>query len=135
MNGKVITKEQIEALPRCAMICAGLAVAMIEHESGKYISVDEITKLYDNAPSVGNSEPVCNLWVDPATLNYEVDRCTHPLNELIPVYTTPQPDRVAELEEALKNIGEWINTLPAGTKSATAKGVMIDCLLAQAMKG
>ena len=30
---------------------------------------------------------VCNLWINPETSEYEVDRCTHPINEVIPVYT------------------------------------------------
>ena len=41
-------------------------------------------------------------------------------------------EQVAELVEALEDVGAWINTLPAGTKSATAKGLMIDALLAKA---
>jgi hypothetical protein len=30
---------------------------------------------------------VCNLWINPETSEYEVDRCTHPISEVIPVYT------------------------------------------------
>lgn len=41
-------------------------------------------------------------------------------------------DIVAELVKALEDVGAWINNLPAGTKSATAKGLMIDALLAKA---
>lgn len=32
---------------------------------------------------------ICNLWINPETSSYEVDRCTHPINEVIPVYTAP----------------------------------------------
>lgn len=32
---------------------------------------------------------VCNLWINPETFFYEVDRGTHPINEVIPVYTAP----------------------------------------------
>lgn len=57
-----------------------------------------------------SSEPVCNLWVDPATLNYEVDRCTHPLDELIPVFTHPPAsvslEKYNRAIEALKCIDE-----------------------------
>ena len=37
---------------------------------------------------------VCNLWINPETSEYEVDRCTHPINEVIPVYTAlAQPEQ------------------------------------------
>jgi hypothetical protein len=39
--------------------------------------------------SFGNL-PLCNLWVNPETLNYEVDHCEHPLEELIPVFKSPK---------------------------------------------
>jgi hypothetical protein len=32
---------------------------------------------------------VCNLWINPKTSEYEVDRCTHPISEVIPVYISP----------------------------------------------
>lgn len=34
-------------------------------------------------------QPICNLWVDPETMQYVVDHLDHPRNELIPVYDTP----------------------------------------------
>ncbi len=55
------------------------------------------------------SEPVCYLWVDPKTQNYIVDRCDHPLNELIPVYTSP-PKREPLTDEEIENL--WQNTSP-----------------------
>lgn len=51
------------------------------------------------------------------------------------LYTSPQPSHtqlIGELVQVLDDVGAWINTLPAGTKSATAKGLMIDALLAKA---
>lgn len=48
------------------------------------------------------SEPVCNLWVDPVTKRYEVDHCTHPSNELIPVFAAPQPSAAAVRDAALE---------------------------------
>jgi hypothetical protein len=54
------------------------------------------TPLYTAPPKPAqsdNQEPaakhVCNLWINPETSFYEVDRCTHPINEVIPVYTAP----------------------------------------------
>jgi len=35
--------------------------------------------------------PLCNLWVNPETHKYEVDRCDHPLSELIPVVKQQTP--------------------------------------------
>ena len=32
---------------------------------------------------------ICNLWINPETSFYEVDRCTHPINEVFPVYAAP----------------------------------------------
>lgn len=63
------------------------------------------------------------------------------LISMFPVHSLTSPldntvqelrEQVAELVEALEDVGAWINTLPAGTKSATAKGLMIDALLAKA---
>lgn len=36
-------------------------------------------------------EPIANLWVNPETLEFEVDNFNHPIDELIPVYEAPQP--------------------------------------------
>jgi hypothetical protein len=48
---------------------------------------------------------VCNLWINPETSEYEVDRCTHPINEVIPVYTAPPPQALAKPEPvALKMV-------------------------------
>lgn len=37
-------------------------------------------------PAPRKFKHVCNLWANPDTLQYEVDHCTHPLDELIPAF-------------------------------------------------
>lgn len=68
-------------------------------------------------PADTGSRPICNLWVNPAAGAYEVDRCDHPDDELIPVYKAPQPARDAA---AIRNaaaqavIDAWRNTPDGG---------------------
>lgn len=38
------------------------------------------------APTPPKLKHVCNLWINPKNMQYEVDRLTHPNEELIPVY-------------------------------------------------
>ena len=48
---------------------------------------------------------VCNLWINPETSEYEVDRCTHPINEVIPVYTAPpRKEWVGLTDDEIKGI-------------------------------
>lgn len=51
---------------------------------------------------LGKQIPVCNLWVNPITMQYEVDHLDHPSAELIPVYKHPAPDNTALLRQALE---------------------------------
>jgi len=64
---------------------------------------DDLRALLDKAEVV-SCEPICNLWVCPATLYYKVDRGEHHNSELIPVYTSPQPSRIAELEAEIARL-------------------------------
>jgi hypothetical protein len=41
------------------------------------------------------AQPMAYLWVDPVTRNYEVDHCTHPIDEVTPVYAAPQSAPIA----------------------------------------
>lgn len=71
------------------------------------------------------SEPVCNLWVDPVTKRYEVDHCTHPTNELIPVFAAPQPSAEAVRDAAYEKAADVAMKAPitsgmADDKSAQA---------------
>lgn len=43
--------------------------------------------------------PTCNLWLDESA-NYWVDRCDHPTDQLIPVYSADRVRRA--IEEAVK---------------------------------
>lgn len=54
---------------------------------------EQLMKALETALAQPEQEPaakhVCNLLINPETSFYEVDRCTHPINEVIPVYTAP----------------------------------------------
>ena len=84
--------EKLEALPRFTEPVTGAHCvfyadinAIIEQEKSK------ISEGLKNSQAEQKPLPICNLWVNPENFNYEVDHCTHPLDELIPVYTSPQP--------------------------------------------
>ena len=86
----IISRKEIEALQK-NFTKDGLS------GNGDYIAVSDLRALLDKAEVV-SCEPICNLWVCPATLYYKVDRGEHHNSELIPVYTTPQPSRIAEID-------------------------------------
>ena len=54
---------------------------------------------------------ICNLWINPETSFYEVDRCTHPINEVFPVYTAPpRKEWVGLTDDEIKKImQQWRN--------------------------
>jgi hypothetical protein len=65
--------------------------------------------LAENELAQPEQEPVakhvCNLWINPETSEYEVDRCTHPINEVIPVYTAPpRKEWVGLTDDEIKGI-------------------------------
>ena len=53
-----------------------------------------LTALREALAEQAKQEPVathiCNLWVAPITKEYVVDHCDHPIEELIPAYSTSQ---------------------------------------------
>ena len=71
--------------------------------------------LAENELAQPEQEPVakhvCNLWINPETSEYEVDRCTHPINEVIPVYTAPpRKEWVGLTDDEIKKImQQWRN--------------------------
>jgi len=113
--------------------------------AGKYVctleQLEAFAQALQSSEPVGKVMPICNLWVNPKTLDYEVDRCTHPLNELIPVYTLPPSTvtleehnkRIAELEAAFKAL--FVDrekviksyTLQVETLKATNKTLSVHC--------
>ena len=62
-------------------------------EFAPYTGAGEASKIKHSLEPQPEQVPVakhvCNLWINPKTSEYEVDRCTHPINEVIPVYTAP----------------------------------------------
>ena len=76
-----------------------LSVVNIAHPEQEHIECgyDETVGMCTNNPCCEQAQPeqepvakhVCNLWINPETSFYEVDRCTHPINEVFPVYTAP----------------------------------------------
>ena len=74
------------------------------------ITHQDLRALLEKAEVV-SGEPICNLWVCPATLYYKVDRGEHHNSELIPVYTTPQPSRIAELESEIARLNAIIEDM------------------------
>jgi hypothetical protein len=61
--------------------------------------------------------PICNLWVNPETHNYEVDRCDHPISELIPVVKQQAPlthDQIEAIGKLILDHGfhEWEGLQP-----------------------
>ena len=71
--------------------------------------------LAENELAQPEQEPVakhvCNLWINPETSFYEVDRCTHPINEVFPVYTAPpRKEWVGLTDDEIKKImQQWRN--------------------------
>ena len=70
---------------------------------------EQLIKALEAALAQPEQEPVakhiCNLWINPETSSYEVDRCTHPINEVIPVYTAPpRKEWVGLTDEEIKDI-------------------------------
>ena len=71
------------------------------------------------ATSQPEQEPVakhiCNLWINPETSFYEVDRCTHPINEVFPVYTAPPrkewvgltDEEINDFDKKLRDNGDY----------------------------
>ena len=82
-----------------------------------------------------NQEPVakhiCNLWINPETSSYEVDRCTHPINEVIPVYTAPpRKEWVGLTEDDMHTIrGDAFNKNVDDMNWAVAMARKIDFIL------
>ena len=99
---KAISKEQIDELDTW----------WDDYQECEMVRLDHLQALYDNAPSV-DSEPVAYTWkVDLGRYKtdgfgkenpWANDSIEHQAKfEIKPLYTTPQPDRVAELEAKLK---------------------------------
>ena len=86
----IISRKEIEAIIKT------------DHGVSEF-AYQEIQAILDKAEVV-SGEPICNLWVCPATLYYKVDRGEHHNSELIPVYTTQQPSRIAELEAEIARL-------------------------------
>lgn len=66
-----------------------------------------LDKMAENARELGlDYEPVdykhvCNLWIDPMTTQYIVDRCDHPPSECIPAYIGTPPQRKPLTDEQI----------------------------------
>ena len=72
----------------------------------------EASKIKHSLEPQPAAKHVCNLWINPETSEYEVDRCTHPINEVIPVYTAlAQPEQ----EEPLPLVDIGVDVTPEGT--------------------
>jgi hypothetical protein len=64
---------------------------------------------------------VCNLWINPKTSEYEVDRCTHPISEVIPVYTAPPRKEWVGLTNE-----DWENTPDTGKQGCERDAELFD---------
>jgi len=64
----------------------------------EYFEIDGVIDAINAELAKPVAKHVCNLWINPETSQYEVDRCTHPINEVIPVYTAPPTQKLAESE-------------------------------------
>lgn len=49
---------------------------------------------------------VCNLWVDPETKRFVVDRCDHPLDQLVPAYIAAAHQTPAAVERKPLTLGQ-----------------------------
>lgn len=81
-------KEQIIALaqPEPPVCCGDYEKCMKAcTPRGRWLAENELAQPEQEPVA----KHVCNLWINPETSEYEVDRCTHPINEVIPVYTAP----------------------------------------------
>lgn len=99
----------------------------------EFIAKSDLRALIDEAPEVEPVGAICD--VTKSGLSYAAFTKTLPIGTML--YASAPPSHnltklVGELGQALEDVGEWINTLPAGTKAATTKGKMIDTLLTRA---
>jgi len=102
---------------------------------------DETVGMCTNNPCCEQAQPeqepvakhVCNLWINPETSFYEVDRCTHPINEVIPVYTAPpRKEWVGLTEDDMHTIrGDAFNKNVDDMNWAVAMARKIDFILRQ----
>ena len=88
--------------------------------------------LAENELAQPEQEPVakhvCNLWINPETSEYEVDRCTHPINEVIPVYTAPPRKEWVgltddEIEDTWGNTPMMLNARDGGARRVFARAI------------
>ena len=102
---KTVTElyEQGRADEREPQVCCG------DYEKCMKACTPRGRRLAENELAQPEQEPVakhvCNLWINPETSEYEVDRCTHPINEVIPVYTAPpRKEWVGLTDDEIKGI-------------------------------
>ena len=69
----------------------------------------EASKIKHSLEPMPVAKHVCNLWINPETSFYEVDRCTHPINEVFPVYTAPPKPEQEPCGWQFFQDGQWHN--------------------------
>jgi hypothetical protein len=82
-----------------------------QDEFAPYTGKGESSKIKHSLEPMPVAKHICNLWINPETSLYEVDRCTHPINEVFPVYTAPpRKEWVGLTDDEIKKImQQWRN--------------------------
>lgn len=104
------------ACPKCSGHYRSLAGADIP--AAPPAPIQQAAPAADSMPN--GMRHVCNLWVDPSTRNYVIDRCDHPPAECIPAYIKVAP--AAESAEPIDD--DDLVSVPRGLLGAACGAII-----------